>query len=210
MRSRAPDEHGFTLTELLVTVMIIGMIAYAISMVLIHALTIIPQSGSRSGAAADRAFFVDTFSDDVANSKGIVGSVNSPSCVDGPAIVPSWTNQWNLVTLATYSGDVVYRARVKSPNGYGPGAVNLLTVVSTVTIERVVPGVVPGSPEVVKVVFEGFCVHDNLNTKVATLVHTLASGGARHQTVSMTLRLRDAPDLPAATVNLQGAMRATG
>ncbi len=211
MRSPVRDERGFTMTEVLMTVIIMGMIAYPISMVLTHALTLMPQSGSRSAAAADRAFFVNTFSDDVANSTGADDVDNVTACVDYDLLpAQSDSSQTNLVTLVPYTGSdaVTYRVRVESPDGYEPNFADILTDKHLVTIERVVAA--GASAEVVEVVLEGYC--DGAVT-IVNVTHTPVppvSTGPRHQTVSMTLRLRDAPELPAQTVNLEAAMRKTG
>jgi len=194
------DDSGFTLPELLMTVIVMGMISYSIAMVLMHSITLVPQAGSRTGASASRAFLVDDFSDDVANSIAAVGA-DIFACADWPALGVPVPNETNVLRLSTYSGAVTYRARLVNPGGYTPDLRDLTTDVISVTVERVGPD---GS---VQVVAEGYCTFDG--AKPMTVQVDGTSGGVRHRKVTMTLRLRDAPDMPPSPVTLVASMRKT-
>ena len=63
------NERGFTLPELLITVVLMGLVMSGISTALIQALKIPSDGRARSNAATARTFATTTMSDDIANAK---------------------------------------------------------------------------------------------------------------------------------------------
>lgn len=79
-------EHGFTLTELLVAVVLMGLIVGPLSMALVQSFTILPQASARSQAAIERRFAIDAMEDDVANATTISHLPGSVPVVGQPAV----------------------------------------------------------------------------------------------------------------------------
>jgi prepilin-type N-terminal cleavage/methylation domain-containing protein len=70
-RRGATDDGGFTLPELVVTVVLIGIVMSGIASACIQALRIPAEGRARSLSANDRTYAATTMSDDIANSKDI-------------------------------------------------------------------------------------------------------------------------------------------
>lgn len=70
-RAEGRGDGGFTLSELLVVIILLGMIVAPLSTALIQILRIVPVAEDRSEAAADRAVFTSRFEDDVANTTSL-------------------------------------------------------------------------------------------------------------------------------------------
>ena len=64
-------EHGFTMIELVTTVVIMGLIVVPLSMIALQALQLVPATGARTQGATDRSRLISQFSDDVANAQQI-------------------------------------------------------------------------------------------------------------------------------------------
>ncbi|MGQ0825000.1 MAG: PulJ/GspJ family protein [Actinomycetota bacterium] len=67
-RGRDATEGGFTLVELLVVVAITGIISTALTTMVVQGLTAGPDAAERTAYSVDVTFFVDRFSDDLANA----------------------------------------------------------------------------------------------------------------------------------------------
>ncbi len=65
------DESGFTLPEMVVTIAIMGIVIAPLSMALIQALTLVPQSGARTQTATDAIRLNNSFVGDVTQAQGI-------------------------------------------------------------------------------------------------------------------------------------------
>ena len=116
MRVRHPrlDESGFTLPELLVTMTITAIIGLVVSQTFLLTLKLGPETTARNRFASDASFFVDTLSDDVANSLSPATAVAPyPNCeaidVNGTARVTY------LGTFALPSGQARYRVTIDKP-----------------------------------------------------------------------------------------------
>lgn len=64
-------EHGFTLPELLIAVVLLGLVVGPLSVALVQALTVLPSSQERSDVATQRRLLVDRLSDDIANATSV-------------------------------------------------------------------------------------------------------------------------------------------
>jgi hypothetical protein len=87
-RRRAEAEAGFTIIELLIVVVLIGMIGVVIASVLTLALRLGPPTEGRVKLASETTFFINRIADDVANAKTIVDQNETPdvkTCKLGPS-----------------------------------------------------------------------------------------------------------------------------
>ena len=75
------DDRGFTLTELIVTVVILGIIVIPIATVTQEMLNLGPQSSQRTASATDTSRLVQVFSDDVAQAQTVLTSDSSGTLV---------------------------------------------------------------------------------------------------------------------------------
>src|SRR3954447_7551598 len=85
---RQDTELGFTLVELLITVVILGLVVGPLGIGLVQALRVIPDSGERTQAATDRDRALLVFADDVAQAQNT--AVNQPGLPAGtPFVCPT-------------------------------------------------------------------------------------------------------------------------
>ena len=67
VRVRRPrSEDGFTLVEMITTIVIMGLVVVPLCTVMLQSLTLVPQSGSRTQSATDNTRLITQFEDDIA------------------------------------------------------------------------------------------------------------------------------------------------
>jgi prepilin-type N-terminal cleavage/methylation domain-containing protein len=69
IRERARDERGFTLVEMLATIVIMGLVVAPLTAALMEAINLIPAAGDRTKLATDTVLVEKQFSDDVADAQ---------------------------------------------------------------------------------------------------------------------------------------------
>jgi hypothetical protein len=100
---RAPTaEDGLTLTELIATIVIMGLVMAPLCTAFIQALKMIPQSGTRTQVATDNDRLLLAFSDDVAQTQLWVNQANTP----GITATNTWFPTFSLRPTASVTGRV--------------------------------------------------------------------------------------------------------
>jgi prepilin-type N-terminal cleavage/methylation domain-containing protein len=153
------DEGGFTLTELLVTVTISGIISLAVAQSFLLVLKLGPETTARNKFATDGAFLINTLSDDVANATaqptGITTYNNCDIAADNNSPRESSFGTFALPNgqSAQYKGTIF-----KGPNWSSPTYANVWSV----TITRIFdPG--GGGALTTTTMVQGYCVRASTN-----------------------------------------------
>ncbi len=203
MRGRNEHEGGFTLPELIVTVVIMGVVVAAISTALVQALKLPGVSQNRSAIAVQRSFLIQQFSDDVGNATQIF-----------PKLLVASTCP---VTAPPAAGTTIAIVQLKwdEPSdipGYGPQTIDYNLVYkpynATVRLVEIHRVSTRGGDEKV---LTGYCVKSDASV-VGLYTDSLGNYGgsgfpARVEKVA--LRIRDTVADPQITVTLEAAARAT-
>lgn len=114
------NERGFTLPELLVTIVLTGVVMSGIATALIQGLKIPSEGSARSNAATARTFATTTMSDDIANAKLV--ETLKPGTPDGEEYRVASTCNTNAAPDRLYrltwhdDTQVEYRLRYSSYN----------------------------------------------------------------------------------------------
>ena len=100
-RLRAPhDDAGFTLTELVIAVALLGMVMTAMTAAILAALTSNRETEARLDRSNSLAIAATYFGDDVAQANDVRVSVPEESCADNPtpgtAVVQFWNRQVDI------------------------------------------------------------------------------------------------------------------
>ena len=106
-RGVQPDDEGFTLIEMMVTVVIMGIIIAPLTMLLIQSMLVVPQSSARTQAATDRDHLQEVMTGDIAQANHL----------DVYAAPPGDNTAPRTVVDATYSQgtwDIALTAQQKS------------------------------------------------------------------------------------------------
>jgi prepilin-type N-terminal cleavage/methylation domain-containing protein len=210
-RGRAPrrplpcSEQGFTLVELLTTIVIMGLVVTPLSIVMTQALTLVPESSERTKSSTDADRLVRDFSNDVANAnlfsglrvRNMVTNTNdsgsgtvacSPTAGERYLILAWWTDQ-GLGSPDPSLKAAAYRLRWV-PQGAG--------------ITRV--EVVRSAPD--RVSLTGYCrASPTADPQVARVTITPPTSATReHVQVELNLRDRRGASLPRLVVG--GTVRA--
>ena len=90
------DEDGYTLVELLATVVIMGIVMAPLSMVVVQSLTLVPQAGARTHSAIAHQRIINQFATDAATANPSCHEVACPS--PGSVLVMSqWKSPYTAV-----------------------------------------------------------------------------------------------------------------
>jgi hypothetical protein len=91
-RHREPnDEGGFTLVELVVNFVIMGLVIVPLCMALSQAMKLIPQDGARTQLATDTSRAEGPFGNDIASSQKIQSLIASPALAFDATGAGAWT-----------------------------------------------------------------------------------------------------------------------
>ncbi|HET9729451.1 MAG TPA: hypothetical protein VFR41_08535 [Acidimicrobiia bacterium] len=97
----AGDEAGLTLVEMLATIIIMGLIIGPLSMAMVEALNIIPQSGQRTQSATDYSRLQQALADDASQAQLWENFANNQS------VPPIWLPAFSARPLAKVDGNNV-------------------------------------------------------------------------------------------------------
>jgi prepilin-type N-terminal cleavage/methylation domain-containing protein len=117
---RDVDDSGFTLVELLIVVVIMGIVIAVVCQALIIGIRLGPQTKNRTGVAANQSFLTDALSDDIANATVDV-AVPTPLTQACTAVT------WTFATITVPGHTVRYKAKVVT--GAPRNTVNVLRAV---------------------------------------------------------------------------------
>ena len=87
------DEGGFTLVELVVNFVIMGLVIVPLCMALSQAMKLIPQDGARTQLATDTSRLEGPFGNDIASSQKIQSLIATPSLAFDATGAGTWTQQ---------------------------------------------------------------------------------------------------------------------
>jgi prepilin-type N-terminal cleavage/methylation domain-containing protein len=210
-------EAGLTLIELLVTVVVLGAIAFPLCVAFTQSLSAIPDSGERSQAATDRDRTFLLFSDDVAQSQMTVdllpgatpGQGSQTTTCPGPGqldMLMSFSGLDRPINTGPGLTTVAFWSRYDTFASAGPSGTTKIVLYRRVGKEwsDVAVGLSSfGGPRYVsKIVLKGYCTPGAELAKVTLTPR--ATGG---KTVQLTLTLSDTPKSAPSRVVFHGTTR---
>ncbi len=121
LRSRRRDQQGFTLTECLVTVVLMGVVMAPISMALTMAINATPQANNRAIAAGQRSIVIGQWSDDVESATTVAlyppgGTVACPGTTSTIVTTNLASFIWNDITAGNRGVWIIYQLQFKPVN----------------------------------------------------------------------------------------------
>ena len=206
--SQSRDERGFTLVELLTAIVVLGLIMAPLTMAVVQAMRVVPQSNTRTGVATDAARLLTTFTRDI-------GNANSQWANASGKILNTPVNAWDGTSTGTVAcpasgqptiveadwNDLAQTLISKQTEQYVVKSVSAGSSVAAIEIHRVTSGIgVSNSDELY---LSGYC---KLSSTFATTKVKTVSGV---EDVQVTLSLTDQNGAPLTTVVLDGNVRST-
>jgi prepilin-type N-terminal cleavage/methylation domain-containing protein len=195
-RLRSRDEHGFTMTEVVLVVVMLGLIAVPLTSSLFQAITIMPTAKERTADSLDRVKIADKYNGDVVKASTIYSP--APNATVGWLCIP-YTAE--ILRLDVYDGDptptqIRYRVQGYDP---APGLPNW-NFPDPVRIE-VQREVVGGATEVV---LEGYC-----DGSITTTVWATRALSGYHTRLRLTAELKPVINGAPETLTWESALRTT-
>jgi type II secretory pathway pseudopilin PulG len=208
-------ELGFTVVEVIVVVVIMGVVMAPLTFGLFQALTYVPRARDVSASSVQRTTLNDRFGDDVAQATSIVApsdTLDQPSTTSpATTLVPCQTSASGIpVTLArmhwNWAAANQYR-RITYQVKFGSTVTNGLVPTTIVRLVEFVDGatVTPGTAEDL---VSGYC-HTADDAASATWT-AVGDEGVRRERLLVTLRLRDSfQDVRTTPYRMLAVMRKT-
>jgi prepilin-type N-terminal cleavage/methylation domain-containing protein len=197
------DDRGFTLTELLVCVTLLGVLVAALGAGVMHAVKSVPEASARSDAALNRARLVLEFADDVANATTAsiqTSATPTPTC---PGL-GFWSTREELLMRFDWT-DASGTAQATRYRAFFSRVV--IDVVTKIEIQRATN--LPNLDQW-KTILTGYCRPLEATTSKSITNADTSPGAAvpsQYKRVRVVLRLRDSREDSIRTVNLEGALR---
>jgi prepilin-type N-terminal cleavage/methylation domain-containing protein len=200
-RDSPRGEHGFTVTEMITAVVIMGVILAPLTMALTQSLKLLPEAGARSESAIQETKFVERFAQDVSE------------ITSSPLMFTTWPASPAPLRCGDAAAGLNYflffgtKARGTEPVRNVFYLASFLPPVAGAREMRVTRVVLGPSNVVVEPsesVLSGYCVPGE---PVAYVDNTIADTGSRRYI--LTVLLRPEPDMPVETITAEAAVRST-
>jgi prepilin-type N-terminal cleavage/methylation domain-containing protein len=222
VRRRAhTDERGFTLTEVVVTVTILGLIAVPLCASLLQAVKIAPETSARATRAQDRQFLADSFATDTGRAVSVtMFHPSSQTAID----ISSTGSATRTLPCTAFAGAkklfTLSVASLKFPDeASAPGNDYLydqhdVTYSAEITTTGEITSVkITRTDSIPDTVTVGYCTANAPNvityataTKSCALACTL-----QHQSIDMNLKIQPQAQDPVEQVEFEGAIaKSTG
>jgi prepilin-type N-terminal cleavage/methylation domain-containing protein len=117
------DKGGFTLVEVVMTVVIMGLIIAPLSMAMIQALNLVPQSGARTQDATDDQHALQQWADDVSQTERALvanGPHSALGVLSPTQTLATWTMQnasWTFACPSVAEKDMLFIGWWSEPAG---------------------------------------------------------------------------------------------